>query len=125
MGGFRAKKRDDGWPTRADMLLWSPAEKSIQDSVNMVESAGASIALTDAVILLGKARGRVADHIEGEGNVIKVEQDELRTYLKALAESLSCDSDVEGCVNPNLALAARIQIEIMRLQKLTNEGPYK
>jgi hypothetical protein len=43
----------------------SPAELAITEAMHAVEKAGASIALTDAVILLGKARDRVADHEEG------------------------------------------------------------
>ncbi len=62
---FRPKSRPDGWPTRADIQLLSPAELAIRAAVDAVEMAGASIALTDAVILLGKARDRVADHMEG------------------------------------------------------------
>jgi len=65
---FRSKTRPDGWPTRADMQHFSPAEKAIWDAQQAVEAAGASIALTDAAILLGKARDRVADHVEGNGN---------------------------------------------------------
>lgn len=62
----RPEKREDGWPTRADMSYWSPAEKAIQDAISAVEAAGASNALTDAVVFLGKARDRVADHVEGK-----------------------------------------------------------
>lgn len=48
------------------MQQWSPAERAIQEAVDEVERAGASVALTDAVVLLGKARERVADHMEGK-----------------------------------------------------------
>lgn len=60
----RVKLRFDGFPTRADMLLMSIAELSILKATNAVELAGGSEALTDAVILLAKARDRVADHVE-------------------------------------------------------------
>lgn len=57
--------RDDGFPTRADMRFWTPAEHAIAAAVRAVEAAGASLALTDAVNLLSQARARVADHAEG------------------------------------------------------------
>ncbi len=62
----RPHKRPDGIPTRADVTLWSPAEKAIGDAMAAVEAAGASPALTDAVTLLEQARDRVADHVESE-----------------------------------------------------------
>lgn len=65
-GGPRPKTRPDGWPTRADLQWLTEAERAIRDAVGVVEGVGASIALTDAVILLGEARRRVADHVEGE-----------------------------------------------------------
>lgn len=64
----RAKQRLDGIFTRADSQYWTPAEWSIYFAIHEVERAGASTALTDAVILLGKARDRVADHVEGNDN---------------------------------------------------------
>lgn len=64
----RSRFRDDGFPTRNDLRHWTRAERAIQDATDAVELAGASLALTDAVILLGKARDRVADHAEGRGN---------------------------------------------------------
>jgi hypothetical protein len=49
---------------RASMWLWVPAERMIYDAVQEVERMGADVALTDAVILLGKARDRVADFVD-------------------------------------------------------------
>lgn len=66
-GGIRPKRRPDGWPTRADLRWQSPAEKAIRAAMAAVEGAGASEALTDAVILLDRALQRVADHVEGNG----------------------------------------------------------
>lgn len=65
MDSPRPSKRPDGFPTRNDVSLCSPAELAIRDAIQAVEEAGASAALTDAVILLGKAKDRVADHVEG------------------------------------------------------------
>ncbi len=62
---MRPSKRADGWPTRSDTLLMTPAELAISSAMFEVEKAGASVALTDAVTLLSKARDRVADHVEG------------------------------------------------------------
>lgn len=61
----RPHLRDDGIPTRCDRDLMSYAEIAISDAMAAVEDAGASVALTDAVVLLSKARDRVADHVEG------------------------------------------------------------
>jgi hypothetical protein len=58
-------RRGSDFPSRNCVDLYSPAEKAIAAAVDSVERAGASIALTDAVILLGKAKDRVADHVEG------------------------------------------------------------
>lgn len=60
----RPALRDDGFPTRSDMSLMSPAELAITAAMAEVERAGGSLALTDAVNLLGRARDRVADHVE-------------------------------------------------------------
>lgn len=60
----RPHKRDDGIPTRCDTTLMSPAERAITAAMEEVEKAGASPALTAAVVLLGQARDRVADHVE-------------------------------------------------------------
>lgn len=62
--GRRPKLRPDGIVTRCDMQFMSEAELSITAAMRAVEMAGASTALTDAVTLLGKARDRVADHVE-------------------------------------------------------------
>lgn len=63
-GGARPAKRPDGIPTRIDTNWMTPAELAINRAKEAVEMAGGSIALTDAVALLSKARGRVADHAE-------------------------------------------------------------
>jgi hypothetical protein len=62
----RKKFRDDGFPTRSDVRYMTSAEWAITAAIREVEKAGASTALTDAVILLGQARDRVADHVEEE-----------------------------------------------------------
>jgi len=62
---MREHLRPDGFPTRSDMTLMSEAERAITEAMRKVEEAGCSVALTDAVTLLGQARDRVADHEEG------------------------------------------------------------
>lgn len=64
-GGPRPARRPDGVPTRADMQWMTPAELAIRDAMQAVEAVGASLALTDAMTLLGKAQERVADYVEG------------------------------------------------------------
>ena len=65
-GGARPATRPDGIPTRIDMHWMTPAELAITDAVLAVEAAGASPALTSAVMLLLQARERVANHTEGK-----------------------------------------------------------
>ena len=65
-GGVRPAKRPDDVPTRMDVNWWTRAEYAIAQAQEAVEQTGASQALTDAVVLLSKARMRVADHVEGE-----------------------------------------------------------
>ena len=60
----RVKLREDGFPSRADTQLMTFAEVAILKAMNAVEWAGGSPALTDAINLLGKAKDRVADHVE-------------------------------------------------------------
>lgn len=66
-GGPRPELRPDGVPTRIDLQWMSVAERSILTAMSEVERTGASTALTDAVVLLAKARDLVADHIEVVG----------------------------------------------------------
>lgn len=42
---------------------------------------------------------------------------ELTEYLIELAKMLDLDTDTEGCVNPNLALSARIVLAIDELSQ--------
>jgi hypothetical protein len=65
-GGSRPANRPDGIPTRIDILWMTPAELAILEAMAAVEKAGGGAALTDAVILLSKARDRVADSVEGK-----------------------------------------------------------
>lgn len=64
-GGARPKLRPDNIPTRIDLNWMTPAEFAILKAMEAVEYAGGSVALTDAINLLSRARGRVADHVEG------------------------------------------------------------
>lgn len=64
-GGPRPARRPDGISSRIDRLWMTVAELAITHAMMQVEKAGASVALTDAVVLLAKARDRVADHVEG------------------------------------------------------------
>jgi len=61
----RPANRDDGIPTRCDLRFYTAPERAIRSAMLAVEHYGGSIALTDAVTLLSKAQGRVADHVEG------------------------------------------------------------
>ena len=54
-------------PRRAFIDKLTPAELAIVAAVEAVESVGAHILLTEAVILLERARGKVADYVDGVG----------------------------------------------------------
>lgn len=51
---------------RAQMQLWSPAERAIYNAMEEVEKMDADTRLTDAVILLGKAKDLVSDFIDNK-----------------------------------------------------------
>lgn len=50
---------------RIQLALLVPAERSIFDAQQAVEELPADERLTNAVILLGRARGLVADYVDG------------------------------------------------------------
>lgn len=51
-------------PRRNQMRQWCEAERAIHEAVQAVERMPADVRLTDAVILLGKARDKVADFVD-------------------------------------------------------------
>lgn len=51
-------------PRRCYVDKWTPAERAIKEAVRAVEAAGCDAALTDAVMFLDKAFGRVADFVD-------------------------------------------------------------
>jgi len=51
-------------PRRSCVDLFTPAETAIYEAMVAVEKVGAHPLLTDAVVLLGQARGKVADYVE-------------------------------------------------------------
>lgn len=55
---------DNGFPRRIRLDLYAPAEMAIREAVVEVEKAGAHPLLTDAVLLLGQAREKVADYVD-------------------------------------------------------------
>lgn len=55
-----------GIPRRIDTRRWVPAERAIQDAVDSVERMPGDSRLTDAVILLSKARDAVADYVDAQ-----------------------------------------------------------
>lgn len=52
-------------PRRIRIDQLTPAELAIYEAVQAVERAGADVRLTEAVILLQRARDRVADFVDG------------------------------------------------------------
>lgn len=55
-----------GIPRRCRLDLATPAETAIRSAIAAVEAAGAHPLLTEAVMLLGEARNKVADFVELE-----------------------------------------------------------
>ncbi len=60
------KLNEHGHPRRNDINLHTPAERAIREAVISVEGAGCHPLLTDAVVLLDKAKNKVADFVELE-----------------------------------------------------------
>jgi hypothetical protein len=56
---------DDEITRRNRRDKWTAGEMAIQDAVDVVELMGVHPTLTDAVTLLGRARARVADFVDG------------------------------------------------------------
>lgn len=52
-------------PRRSRIDLLVPAEKAIYDAMQEVEKLAADMRLTEAIILLDKARAKVADFVDG------------------------------------------------------------
>lgn len=57
----------NGIPRRSFIPEWTAAEFAISNAMEEVEELGADVLLTEAVVLLGKAKDKVADYIEREG----------------------------------------------------------
>lgn len=55
-----------GISRRVRIDLQVPAERAIGEALGLVEQIGADVRLTDAVILLGQARDKVADFVDGK-----------------------------------------------------------
>lgn len=74
----------NGIPRRIRLDLSTPGELAIRAAVGIVESMGADVRLTDAVVLLGAARERVADYVDNVAG--------LRTH--AVQEKVGVDRHV-------------------------------
>lgn len=97
MSASPSAERGNEWPRRNQMQQWTPAEHAIQQAVDAVEAMGADVRLTDAVILLGKARDRVADFVDGvEPTKVLRREHELRR----LQPPGSPDAMRDGCRCP-------------------------
>lgn len=59
-----AKRTGFEWPRRSCVDLYTPAEVAISKAMEEVEKLGADVLLTEAVILLGQAKEKVADYVE-------------------------------------------------------------
>lgn len=54
----------DTVPRRARIDKMTPAELAIRDAILAVEEVGCGVLLTEAVVLLGQAKDKVADYVD-------------------------------------------------------------
>lgn len=54
------------FPRRNRLDQMTPAELAIYNAIQEVEKAGADVRLTDAVVLLSKAKDKVSDFVDGK-----------------------------------------------------------
>ena len=78
------------FPRRIDMQRFTPAEKAIFDATDEVERAGAHPLLTDAVILLGQARAKVADYVDSQ-----IEKKNMKETIELLQKLLEILGNVD------------------------------
>lgn len=97
-------------PRRAYVEKWSVGEAKIREAVEAVETMGADLRLTEAVVLLGKAQDKVADFVDGVdsmGLCIAVDvqtppgmsADEIRRRLLSALPSASPEAKQHDAVN--------------------------
>ena len=81
-------------PRRCRVDRWCEAELAISRAVDEVEKMPADLRLTDAVLLLGDARGKVADFVD---QIPKVEMDNYVAWCRYTGTTIvTCDSDAQG-----------------------------
>ncbi len=78
---------DDEIPRRARIDRYVPAETAIRAAIEAVEAMPADTRLTDAVVLLGKAKDRVADFVDGIQNTLPGQIHEFERTKHNLAVS--------------------------------------
>ncbi len=98
---------EDRVPRRARMEDWCPAEKAIYTASLAVEGMPADVRLTDAVVLLGQAKDRVADFVDGIAPMAR----SVRTPLVYLASPYS-DPSVD-VMRARFAAARRATAQMM------------
>jgi stage III sporulation protein SpoIIIAA len=52
-------------PRRIDISRFSPAEKAIREAMHAIEAMPPDVRLTDAIVLLERAKAKVADFVDG------------------------------------------------------------
>ena len=67
----KQKMENNDTPRRIRIDLFTPAEKAIYDAMQEVEKMPPDTRLTEAVVLLYKAREKVADFVDGINNDVK------------------------------------------------------
>jgi len=80
-------------PRRIRVDRYTPAEKAIHDAIQVVEAAGAHPLLTDAVILLDKAREKVADFVDDVAPTAEEEVGQTRQSTISAAPPSAARSD--------------------------------
>ena len=81
-------------PRRCRVDRWCEAELAISRAVDEVEKMPADVRLTDAVILLSAARGKVADFVD---QVPRQETDDYVAWCRYTGTTIvTCDQDALG-----------------------------
>lgn len=89
----------EGFPRSHRVDLWTPAEKAISHAAQIVESVGADVLLTDAVILLGDAQRKVAEYTDRQ------------IQVAAHVRSIDYFSTLRGALAAHRAATPRVESE--------------
>ncbi len=97
-------------PRRSMVPERTTAEHAISRAVQAVERTGCHPLLTEAVILLGEAQGKVADYVDSQNQDVKLSYEaalDVENMLRASVNDLRRDLSAASRRRANLARQAR------------------